>query len=96
MEEDGLDVVQALPGCVGIFHASDAEAALKLLELDVVEDLVEKSEPAEAVTLAVLVEGGDAAAFLSPVLEIVKTVIEQGRSVLDAIYCKNSHLKTPP
>ena len=96
MEEHGLDVVQSFLACIRILHAADAEGTLELGDLVVVEYLVEKAEAAIAVALAVLVEGGDAAAFLSPVLQVMQTVIDKGRCVLDAVYCKNSHVKPPP
>ena len=96
MEEDGLDVVQSFLGGIGILNAADTQVALEFGYLAVGEYLVQKAKTAVAETLAILVKGCDAAAFLPPVLEVVKAVIKQRRGVRDAIYCKNSHATIPP
>ena len=64
-EEERAHVVQAAPGGVRVFDAADAQAALQLAHLAVVEDFVQQAQAAVAVGQAFVVEGRDAAAFLA-------------------------------
>ena len=91
MEEQGLHVVQAALGGVGIFDAANAQVPFERLDLTVGEDFAQKAQAPVTVVGSVLVEGGNAAAFLSAVLKVVKAVVDMGCGVFDAIYSKNSH-----
>ena len=91
-EEEGAHVVQAAPGRVRVLDATDAQGTLQFAHLTVVENLIQEPETAVAVRVAVLVEGGDAAAFLAAVLEVVETVVDVGRGVRNAENSKYTHV----
>ena len=92
MEKQGLHVVQAALGGIGILHAAESLRAGKGLEFPVGEDLAQQAQPAVAVRLAALVKRADSTAFLSPVLEVVKAIVDQGCGVRDAIDCQYTHI----
>ena len=76
MEKERFYVVQSSFRDVGVLDASDADLSFQGIDRTVREDFVQQPETAVAVGFPVLVESGDPAAFLAPVLEIVKAVIQ--------------------
>ena len=94
MEEDGIHVVQAALADIGVLDAADADGALETQHVAVGKDVAEQAQAAVAAGFAIIVESDDAGAFLAPVLDVVQSVLEIGRGVLDAEYSEYTHISS--
>jgi hypothetical protein len=90
-EKQGLYVVKAALGGIGILDTAQAQTAGEFFELSVGEHLAQKALATIGMRSAFLVKCNDAGPFLTAVLEVVQSVIDEGGGVPDAIYCKYAH-----
>ncbi len=92
VEEQGLHIVEAALGGIGILHAANPQMAGQLIQFAIGENLAQQALPPVPVTLPFMVEGDNTAAFLPPVLKVVQTIIDESGRVFHAIYSQNTHI----
>ena len=87
-EKQGLNIVQPALGSIGIFHAANPQGAAQMIQLPVCKDLAKKALATMTVRYSLIVESENTGTLLSPVLEVMKPIINESRGLGNPINSK--------